>query len=265
MATEEWNVERNHVWPWSMEPKHIDLLSSLLVNSIGATRTRYQVATSDGRSVRFESQAECVKYLEELPRGTRMLTLVVGGEGERSQAIKIIVNRLLLSAVIAGELAIQFGTVSYSIAATSSNELYAWRAKTDEAIDHVRQRGRSGLLARASMFPTYWIVTAILAYLVAILIGGLSQFELIPPNVATVWIRNHSDLYGILCAAVTIVLIIVPWLLRWLYPYAVLKIGWEAEESAKLEDRRKNFLWVIVVGLLVGIAGSVVVEIWKVT
>jgi hypothetical protein len=247
-----------------MEAKHIDRFSDLLVNSLGATVTRYHVATSDGRSVRLDSGAECVKYLQQLSHGTRMLTLTVGGESGPSQAIKIIVNRLLLGAVIAGELAIQFGTVSYSIAAASSNELYAWRAKTDEAIGHIRQRGVPGRLATISMFPTYWIVAAILVYLLAFILGGLAQFELIQRNAATVWIRDHSNLYAVLCLAVTAVLIGLPWLLRWLYPYAVLKIGWEAEESAKLEDRRKSFLWGVVVALLVGIAGGIAVEvIWK--
>ena len=192
--------------------------------------------------------------------GRRCLPSLSAASKISSRAIKVVVNRLLLTALVASELQIQFGTISYSIVESTRQEMYAWRGIVEEALDEFRQRGVPRILATASMYPSYWIVIGMVGFCFLMLFGGFAELELVSPTRLTLWMRDNADFFYLLSAGVALVLVGLPWLLRWLYPYAIVNVGWESRHFERLTERRKNFLWVVVVGLFIGVLATALYE-----
>lgn len=257
-----WKRDAYYHDPWSLEERHITMLGDAFQKSLGTSDISYLVHASDGSVVYLANANECVTYLKNMLPPRRVETLAVSGESGTTKSMRFYLNRFLLGAVLAGELHIQFGTVSYSLFSDSENDVPLWFGRLEDVVGHLRQRGFSGALAKASMYPVRWIMAALVLIGALFVLGAVSELEIVPANWLTMWVRNHADKYYFIDTTLGAALVFAPLLLRWLYPFAVVRLGSEGRSVARLEARRMVFFRYIFLAAIVGVAAIIVFETW---
>jgi hypothetical protein len=257
-----WKRDTYYHDPWSLDERHVTMLGVAFQNSFGTNDIRYLVHASDGSVVYLADARECVTYLKNMLPPRRLETLAVSGENGAAKSMRFYLNRFLLGAVLSGELHIQFGTISYSLFSDSESDVLLWRDRLEEVVGHLRQRGISGALAKASMYPVRWILAALLLIGALFILGTTSALEIAPESWLTVWVRNHADKFYFINTTLGAVLMSAPLLLRWLYPFAVVRLGPEGHSFARLETRRMVFFRYIFLAAIIGVGAIIVFETW---
>jgi hypothetical protein len=250
-------------FPWALEARHIEQLGDLLRSYLGEGRSNYQVQCNDGSIVHFSDRTECVKYLSNMPAPKRLENLAIFGDDGGAKSVKVYLNRFLLGAILAGELHVQFGTASYYVSSASNDDVIAKRDQIEGILNDLRQSGRVGVLAKASMHPVWWIVFALVASFLLFVLSGSAELEVAPEGTLTYWLRNHSQQFYIMLTIVSAVLVFLPYALRSVYPYTIVRIGAEGRRIARLETLRMVIFRYIVLAFVVGIACIYAYEHWN--
>ncbi len=256
----EWRKEVYRDWPFSVDQEKLAQVAEVMKVRLQLRELQYEAILYDGASVRFGDYERFVRFLkEETSPSRRIASLILSGANGPSRAIKLLFNRLLLSALWVADLQLQLATISYAVVSSSRDDLLLCQSDLDQRLEGLRQRGTPRLLSTLGASPLLWSATVFVLMLMMYAIGLLAYLEALPRSGLSQWIRDHNTAFYMLGSLAILLLFTAPWLFRALYPIAVFRIGWEVERMEKLEKLRWQVFWTIIVGSILGVLFRVVI------
>ena len=251
----EWRRQVFHEWSFSLTEDDLSSVCEKVKNRLSCDLLRYEAILYDGASVRFDDYEPFLKFLkEETSAKSRIASLIISGSKSKSEAIKVVFNRFILTALLAVDLEFQLATVSYGVVTPSEDQLKLFVGDIIEGrLQRIRQQGVPRILALVGSTLWIWFATAALFILGLYAYGILAWLEVPPRSDLALWVRDHNDLYYIFGTTGIIIIFALPWILRYLYPHAIFRIGWEIAYIERKEKLRWQVGWTVVVGLVGGV------------
>lgn len=257
----EWRKEVYHEWPYCIEEIRLKSLVDCLKRRLESNKVQYEVILDDGTCVRLNEYNRLVEFLnEETSKKCKIGSIILYCENGPSRAIKVVLNRMLLSALFTTELRLQLAAISYSVVAPSRDDRTLYLHDINKILNQMRQKGLSKIFSTIGINPVSWFIVIFFIFLIVLVLGFLAMLEISPENTFTRFIRDREDLYFILTLIIFLSLLFIPPLFRRFYPFAIFKFGWENEYIKKTKSLRSRIFWGVIIPLL--ISGFVTIA-WK--